>query len=167
MYLLIALATSYSFGQNDVFEISRSGTLEEISELYNSNNAIINSNNESGYSPLTIACYNNNEAVVKFLIEKVEDPNVMSMFGTPLMAATFKGLDNIVEVLLLAKVDPDNADSNGTTAAHYAVMAKNYKIINLLLDFEADFYIKNNVGQSAFDMALSLDDEKLNNLLKI
>ncbi|MDG1660073.1 MAG: ankyrin repeat domain-containing protein, partial [Winogradskyella sp.] len=55
----------------------------------------------------------------------------------------------------------------GVTAAHYAVLFKNYKIVEKLVNAKADFNIKNNVNKSAMDYAISHNDEKLNKILKL
>jgi ankyrin repeat protein len=82
------------------------------------------------------------------------------------MAAAVKGYDNIVEILLNHDANPDIADDQGVTAAHYAVLFKNYKIVEKLVNAKADFNIKNNVNKSAMDYAISHNDEKLNKILK-
>ncbi|WP_370215048.1 ankyrin repeat domain-containing protein [Mesoflavibacter profundi] len=155
------------YSQTDIFEISRTGSIEDIETLYSKDKNLINQKNEQGYTPLTIACYNGNSNVALFLADKVEDINGNSKFGTPLMAATYKGYDNIVKILLDNNAKTNLQDSQGATAMHYAVLFRNYKIIELLVNSNADFSIKNNVGKSAMDFAISYNDDTLNKLLNI
>ena len=155
------------YSQTDIFEISRTGSIEDIETLYSKDKNLINQKNEQGYTPLTIACYNGNSNVALFLADKVEDINGNSKFGTPLMAATYKGYDKIVKILLDNNAKTNLQDSQGATAMHYAVLFRSYKIIELLINSNADFSIKNNVGKSAMDFAISYNDDTLNKLLNI
>ena len=54
----------------DVFDIARNGSVADIQKIYETNPESINQKNKSGYDPLTLACYNGNIAVVKFLVSK-------------------------------------------------------------------------------------------------
>lgn len=153
--------------QRSIFDISRDGTLEEITKLYNKDSKIINLKNENGYTPLILSCYNSNLEIVKFLVNKVEDINGSSDYGTPLMAAVVKGNVEITKLLLEKNADPNIKDANGTTAAHYAVMFKNYDIVELLVASKADFNVKNVSNQTPLNMAALYKDEKLNKLLKL
>ncbi len=166
-FFLILLSGISVFAQKDVFDICRTGSVEELIQLYKEDSNVINTKNDMGYSPLVLACYSGNEAVVGFLVDKVKTVNGSYDYGTPLMAATVKGHTKIVDVLLNHEANPDLTDSKGGTAGHYAVMFKNYDIIKLLVAAKADFNIKNNVGKSAMDFVLSYNDSKLNELFKI
>ena len=167
IFILIFLFNiSWAYSQNNIYDVARKGTVSEIISIYSSNPDAINQSNDSGYTPLILACYHANEEVVKFLVDKVSDINGTSDYGTPLMAAVVKGNLNIVEMLLTKKADTNIADANGTTALHYAVMFKNYDAIKLLLNAEADINIKDNRGQTVVDYATIYNDKKINNLLK-
>ena len=166
-FSFLFLFSSLVFSQSDIFDISRNGTLEEIKAIYNQDKELVNSKNDQGYTPLTLACYKGNLEVAMFLVEKVSDINDNSNYGTPLMAAVYKGYDKIVAELLKHNANPNIQDSQGGTAMHYAVLFKKYEIIKLLLKAGADFNIQNNVKKSALDFAISYKDEKLNKLLNI
>ncbi len=164
---IVMLSTCALFAQKTVFDISRSGTVAELDELYKQNPNIINTANENGYSPLVLACYSGNDAVVTFLADKVENINGATNYGSPLMAATVKGHIKIVNILLKYKADPNITDVKGVTAAHYAVMFRKYSIIEMLVEAKADFSLKDNNGKSALDYAKNYNDEKINKLLNI
>ncbi len=166
LFIIFAISFSQVYSQENIFDACRKGKLNEVISIYTEDPNIINQKNSDGYSPLILACYHSNYDVVKFLINKVDDINGTSDYGTPLMAAVVKGNSNIVEILLEEKADTNIADNNGTTAMHYAVMFKKYEIIKLLLRAEADINLKDNRGQSALDYAAIYNDKKINNLLK-
>lgn len=164
-FFIFFLSALPGYSQTNIFDISRKGTLDDIVKIYNSNPEVIHQTNESGYTPLILACYYSNEKIAEFLIDKIDDINGTSDYGTPLMAAVVKGNYNIVKMLLEKNADTNIADANGTTALHYAVMFKNYDLIKLLLEANADLNKKDNRGQSALDYATIYNDKKLNNLL--
>lgn len=155
-----------SFSQIDIFEVSRSGSLEDITRLYKVDKNIINTVNNDGYSPLTLACYSGNEDVVLFLVDKVKTVNGSSKYGTPLMAAVVKGETGIVRLLLKQNADVAIADAQGITALHYATMFKQKEIVTLLIYAGADPNLKDGNGKSAIDHAITIKDEQIINILK-
>ena len=154
------------FSQQNIFDIARKGTIEEVKTAMKQNPDIINSVNDEGYSPLILASYRGNIEVAKFLIKNVKDINGSSSMGTPLMAAVVKGNKEIVQALLENKADPNIADQNGTTALIYATIFKHYDIVEMLLKASATIDLKDIRGNSAADYARISKDEKLSELLK-
>ncbi|RAJ16910.1 hypothetical protein LY08_00686 [Olleya aquimaris] len=167
LFSTLLMCSLFSYAQTDIFEVSRNGTLEDIEAIYKQDQQSINKKNDQGYTPLTLACYNGNVAVANFLAGKVDDINGNSNYGTPLMAAVYKGYTKIVAILLQHDANPNIQDKQGGTAMHYAVLFKKYDIIKLLVDADADFNIKNNANKSALDFAISYKDETLNELLNL
>lgn len=163
--LLLFVSVGSAFCQSNIFDVCRTGNTSDIIAFYTKNPDCINKTNADGYTPLILACYHGNEEAVKFLIDKVKDINGTSNYGTPLMAAVVKGNVEIVEMLLDRNADTNIADSNGTTALHYAVMFKNYDIVKLLIAANADVNLKDNRDKSALDYAMIYKDKKLSNLL--
>ena len=164
-YLILILTINFAFGQTDVFDCARTGTLEEMKAFYIENPKQVDSLNSRGSSPLTLAAYYNNIEVANYLIDKVDNINGTSDDGTPLMAAVVKGHLEIATALVEAGADPNLTDANGATALHYAVMFNNKKLATLLMEAGASAFIKNNVGQSPLDFAKMHDDKTLNTIL--
>ena len=154
------------FSQQDIFDIARKGTVEEVKAVMKQNPNSINSINDAGYSPLTLACYKGNVAVADFLIKNVDDINGNSLMGTPLMAAVVKGNLVIVKALLENKANPNLTDANGTTALIYAVQFKNTPIVKMLLEYKANKLKIDNKGKTAFEYAVFSSNEEIINLLK-
>ena len=150
----------------DVFQIARNGSVTEMQALFEKNPKVINEESNEWYSPLILACYNNNVEVTRFLIEHGADVNGDSKMGTPIMAAVVKNNREIINLLLEKDVDVSKGDTNGSTALHYAVMFKHYDIIPLLLKKYADKNQKDYRDLSPLDYAIMSKDEKLINLLK-
>jgi ankyrin repeat protein len=154
------------FSQQNIFDIARKGTVEEMKAAMKQNPDIINSVNDEGYSPLILSSYRGNIEVAKFLIKNVKDINGSSSMGTPLMAAVVKGNKEIVQALLDNKADPNITDQNGTTALIYATIFKHYEIVEMLIKASATIDLKDIRGNSAADYARISKDEKLTQLLK-
>ncbi|PWK17904.1 ankyrin repeat domain-containing protein [Xanthomarina spongicola] len=160
------LATVFVFAQDNIFDVARSGTVEEIKQLMSINPDTINVINDRGFFPLTLSCYNGNEAVGLFLINHVKNINGDSKYGTPLMAAVFKGQVTLSQALLEKGANPNIADVNKTTPLHYAVLLNNESLIYLLMDFNADATLKDSRGKTALDYALMDNNKKIIELLE-
>ncbi|RLD26735.1 MAG: ankyrin repeat domain-containing protein [Bacteroidetes bacterium] len=153
------------YSQKDIFDVCRKGTVKDISVIYNENPNSINIRSEQDYLPLTLACYHGNEEVVMFLVNKVDDINGSSSYGTPLMAAVVKENLNIVKMLLSKEADTNIADVNGTTALHYATIFNQVETVKLLLEAGARVDLKDNRGQTAKDYAALKNNEQIITLL--
>ncbi|MEO8235205.1 MAG: ankyrin repeat domain-containing protein [Flavobacterium sp.] len=154
------------FSQNDVFNLARSGTVENLKILVNKDPEIINTKNENGFTPLILACYKGNVEVAKFLMEKSKTINTSSDMGTPLMASVVKGNNVITELLLQKGANPDLTDNKGTTALMYAAQFQNIDAIKLLLKYKADIEHKDKEGKTAFEFAVFTNNEEIINILK-
>lgn len=165
--VILFVCTSSIFSQEKMsaFDIARKGTTQEIQELYKENPESLNIPNSSGFSPLILACYSNNESVAAYLIEKV-DLDYVSNEGTALMAAVVKGNLKLAKLLLEKKANPNLTNKQGTTALIYAVQFKNAELIQLLLKYNASKSQVDNDGKTAFEYAVFSGDEAIINLLK-
>lgn len=163
VFFLFALC---GFSQQNIFDVARSGKLNDIKALMTINPDTINVKDKNGYDPLTLACYRGNTEVALFLAEHVKDVNGTSRFGTPLMAAVFKNYNSIVKALLNNKANVNTADANGTTALHYAVINGNEIIVKYLVDAKADISLKDKRGKTALDYAITSNEEAIIKILK-
>jgi ankyrin repeat protein len=159
IFFLINISVANS--QTTIFDVCRSGSLEDIKKLYNKNVNSVNEKNNKGYTPLILACYHGNEPVVSFLVDKVTDINGSSEYGTPLMAAVVKGNTAITKLLLNKNAKTNIADANGTTALHYATLFKQTEIAQLLVNAGAKYDLKDGNGKSAYDYAKINNNQEL------
>lgn len=164
--LFLFFLTTTVFSQKDIFNVARTGTVDEVKTLMEHNPDCINDVSPEGYSPLILACYRGNAEVADFLIQHVKDINAGSGMGTALMAATVKGNVELVKKLLEKKADPNIPDSNGTTALIYASIFKKHEVADFLIKAKANPYAKDNRGNSAIDYAILSNDDKLIQILK-
>lgn len=163
--MFLALS-SYAQEATNIFDVARSGTLNEATVLVKKNPKIVNAINDAGYSPLILACYRGNNEVAQFLIENGADINYNNAMGTALMAAVVKNNIQIVNLLIDKNVNIELKDGNGTTAIIYAAMFKNHEIAKVLIKAKANYETKDNRGNSALDYAILADDDQLIQILK-
>ena len=163
--LFLLVSTSVTYSQSNIFDACRKGAVNDVISIYTKDTNAINKTNEAGYTPLILACYHGNEDVARFLIDKVENINGSSEYGTPLMAAVVKGNLNIIEMLLEKNADTNIADSNGTTALHYATLFKQPDIVKLLVKAGAKTDVKDGRGQSALDYAVLNNNDQILKIL--
>ena len=152
--------------QKDVFDIARTGTVQEMETLVKQNPEILNSVNQMGFSPLILACYRGNIEVAKYLIDKTKDINYNSPEGTALSSLCINYNKELVEKILSKKADPNIQDSHGNTPLLWAVKRNNLELVSLLLKNKADINMKDSVGISAFEYAIKSNNKELINLLK-
>lgn len=152
--------------QKSIFDIARSGSVEELNQAIQNNKSIIDSKNESGYTPLILACYKQNNSVARMLIEKGCDINYVSEMGSALMACSVNGNNEIALFLLNNNCNVNLTDSNGTTALMYAVQFGNIELVKALLAASADKSKIDKKGKTAFEYAVFSGNNEITNLLK-
>lgn len=152
---------------NQIFDIARKGTLHELKELLQSYPLAIDMPNDAGYNALTLACYNSNNEVAKYIVEQTKNINANNGYGTALMAATVKGNIELVEYLIQHNADMNISDANGKTALHYAVVFNSYEIVEFLIKAGAKFDLKDNRGNTAKDYAKLKSNKKILTLFKV
>ena len=62
------------FSQTNIYDISRSGDLEALKDIYKHTPELINQTNDKGYSPLVLATYHGHAEVVKVTF----DPSIIN-----------------------------------------------------------------------------------------
>lgn len=169
VFFLLVLFSAIANAQvksKDVFDVARTGTVEEMKVLVQLKKDTINAINRSQFSPLILACYRGNAPVAEYLAKNVKDINYNSPSGTALAAAAVKGNTAMVKVLLENKANPDLPDGMGMTPLLYASQFENKEIIQLLLKYKANKQLKSNEGKSAMDYAVFNKNQEIIDMLK-
>lgn len=162
VFLLISF---FSYSQKNIFDVARSGTVEDVKDLMAINADTINAIDANGHLPLTLACYKGKEDVAVYLASHVKNIDGVSDYGTPLMAAVYKNRPMIVEHLLTLNANANIADANGTTPLHYAIILRSESIIKLLMEADADVNFKDKRGNNAIDYAAMTQNESIIQLI--
>lgn len=152
--------------QKSVYDIARTGTVQELKDLMSHDKEVINTPNEQGFSPLILACYRGNTEVAEFLINNVKDINYKSNEGTALAGLSIRYNKDLVLALLKKKADPNIADANGTTPLIWATKTGNEELVKLLLEYKADPEKADNLGFKPFEYAMKSGKTNIINLLK-
>ena len=166
LLVLFSVVCGAQVKSKDVFDVARSGTVEEMKALVQLKKDTINAINPSQFSPLILACYRGNTPVAEYLAKNVKDINYNSPSGSALAAAAVKGNTAMVKMLLENKANPDLADGMGMTPLLYASQFENKEIIQLLLKYKANKQLKCNEGKTAMDYAVFNKNQEIIDMLK-
>ena len=139
---------------------------------------------------------NRGAEILKLCLDAGCDPNIQDDAGrTPLMIASYRGVDRFVEVLLNAACDENLQDREGGTpvtdivveedsemlpelwkqrfslvgghtALMYAVIARHISIVEALLKYGCDTKLKNNQGRTALDLARQFNERSIVKILE-
>jgi cytohesin len=127
-------------------------------------------------TPLVLAVLADNEPVVRALLKGKADPNARTEGGhTALWFACDRGNVPVARALLEATADPNLAPAKteagvvpvgeGDTALHRAVRTGNGELVKLLLKYQADRRAGNAEGKTPADVARTLGNKELIDLL--
>ena len=119
----------------------------------------------SGYTPLMIACENNSPKVVKVLLSNSScNPNMVSSDGKQaLHIACEQRHTNVVKTLLeFDSVVPFTPTSQGITSLQIAIISHNFEIIKMLLDVEKNAFRKaDKIGLPIYIYVGKISSEKV------
>ncbi|WP_036266606.1 ankyrin repeat domain-containing protein [Methylobacterium sp. 10] len=140
-----------------VFHYARVGHVDELAELF-AQGLPANLLNDKGDSLLMLAAYNGQVETTRLILEYGGDPELSNDRGqTPLAGAAFKGDMAIVELLLEKGADVDGVGTGTRTALMTAAMFNRTEMVELLLSKGAAPSKRDGNGQSAADLARSMN----------
>lgn len=132
----------------------------EIVELLINHGADVNKPRNDGSTALMLAIYHNHIDIVRLLIcrgANIKATNQNGLF--PLAIAAYAKNNNIAKILIGAGADLNQPSAN-QTVLHIAVLRNNLELIYLLLRNNADMYLFNRCGVSAFSLAITMGNIK-------
>jgi len=140
--------------QELLFDAARLGRADMIAPLIQAG-ADVAARNDSGYTPLILACYHGNAAAAALLLEHGApvDQADGTRGNTALMGAAFKGLTDIAEQLLTAGAEPAAVNNEGQTALMFAALFARSAIADRLIARGADPHLLDAAGNSAVSVA--------------
>lgn len=166
MLFITSIVVAQQNKANQIYDIARKGTVKELKQFLKSYPMAIDVPNDAGYNALTLACYNNNNEVAKYIVQQTKNIDANNGYGTALMAATVKRNVELVQFLINYNADLNISDPNGKTALHYAVVFNAQAIVKILLDAGAKFDLKDSQGKTAKAYAELKNNNKLITLFK-
>ncbi len=155
-WIIIFLAiNTFTYAQKtNFFDAIRNNDIPQINQIIQKDRSVVNIKNKSGFTPLILASYYNRTEIAKILLAHQADINAISNMGTALMAATYKGDLQMVNILLENKANPNIADKKGTTALHLACIFNKTEIAKTLLQHKAKINLIDAQQKTALDYAV-------------
>lgn len=154
------------FSQQNIFDIARKGTVLELNNAILSNQKVIDSIDNRGFTPLILACYRGNVSVAIEIIQKTKLINYASPNGTALAATVMSEKIELAKELLKNKGNPNIVDTNGLSPLMLAIQFQKIDFIELFLKYGASKTILDKSGKSVFEYAVFSKNEQIINLLK-
>ena len=126
----------------------------------------VNRKNESGLSPLIVACERNLPLIAELLLKHGADLCIQDSKGrNPLAVASFCGCNDVVESLInkteALSLLLDTVDLTGCTPLWLAARTGNLSMVKLLMINGANATIKNNEDLTPQDVAIKFKKEKV------
>ncbi|EFA85252.1 hypothetical protein PPL_02252 [Heterostelium album PN500] len=119
-----------------------------------------------GWKPIHIACYNENDAITRHLVDESVDLNagnneIKGYAPIHILISTEEPRLAIIELLLKKKIDINKKNVNGSTPLHLAVFWNHFKVLELLLRYNASLEEKNNKGRTPLSLACHYGNEEV------
>ncbi|XP_069748298.1 mitochondrial disaggregase [Narcine bancroftii] len=149
-----------------LLEAARLNNVTEVNRLL-SNGVPSSHRHKLGWTPLMVAAMNKNYSVVKALLEAGTDLDLGDEFRNVYETSREKRIHSL-EVLVTREDEFNNrlntrASFRGCTALHYAVLADDLRITQMLLEAGANPSLQNDMGHTPIDYAR---EGKIKELLK-
>ena len=142
----------------DIFEAAAvPGAVDRGTELLRADPSLATAWSWDGFTPLHLASYFGNDAMVDLLLGYGADANAVSRNGMalrPLHSAAAGRSVRIVDMLLTHGAQVNATQHGGWTALHAAVASGDAPLVDLLLARGADPGLANDGGKSAVDLAI-------------
>ncbi|KAG6943423.1 hypothetical protein JG688_00017608, partial [Phytophthora aleatoria] len=138
---------------------------EDIMQIIAREAQFIDSKDEVGSTPLSLAVENGNTAIAAVLLDHGADMAGDEYGSNMLHIAAQTGNKEMVEMLLAGGADVTAEDEYGSSTLHVAVRSGNLEMVGLLLSKGADISATEEDGSSALHVAVSSGNPKMIELL--
>ncbi len=165
LFFVVFVLLGGKAGAQDIFAAARTGDVKRMEALFKIKADTINTKNESGFTPLIIACYRNQVGAAKFLLNHKADVNATSPEGPVILGACYKGNLELTTLLINYKADVNTKNEAGTTALMYAALSGNVDLVKLLLKHGAKKNAEEKSGKTALSYAKMNGSKEVINLL--
>lgn len=150
-----------------IFDLSADGDLEGVSSLIEENKERLHLRDESGWTPLHHAAYNDHAELIALLLEAGADPNAVGEGEcAPVHVVATDGSPASLAKLVEGGADVSLPDDTGATALHFATLNKRVDLVQALLEQGAPVNMKDAQADTALDLARRFSDEALTGALE-
>ena len=140
-----------------------SGKLEVVKYLIEFG-ANVNSESDTGSTPIRSACFFSHLEIVKFLVKNGGDIHRPNQDGVTCLINSVQSVA-VCEYLLQSGANVNAQDQSDMSALHYAVMEKELETTKLLLRYGADPFIEDEWGTDALKFACQFRASEIFNWL--
>jgi Tol biopolymer transport system component len=146
----------------EIHEAARNGDLEKVKKLLAADPRLADAQDDDGLTPLSWATRGVHVEVAKYLMEHGADvtiPNARQVI--PLHSAAFRGVDELVPLMILRGANVDAKLAAGMASLHLAVMGGHVQTARFLLSHGAALEITDRLGSTPLLMAASFGQKKM------
>ena len=120
-----------------------------------------------GNTPLLQACFEGQEGLVHFFIERGAKVNIQPPHHglSPLMVVSARGLEGVVKALIHAGSYVNAKGKRGQTALYLSVFSKNAQVVQVLLQAGADPNLTDDFNQAPLFLAANLGQIEMAKML--
>jgi len=166
--ILVLMFTMSIAAAEPIVEAAKNGDFQAVKNILKHDPSKLDAKNEDGYTALHWACMRAHWDVVKYLIEKGADLNVVGGDGgTQINWAVHHDNVDIIKILIDKGAKLNIRNQWGMTELHTAIWRGNIHVVGYLLDHGSDPTIKTNEGWTAMHYAYRSGHDKVIELLKI
>ena len=165
-FLFIVL--SFSLHGQSVFDLARTGTVDQMQNYLKKHPEHINLISEDGASPFLLASYRGNNQVAMFLIEKGADLTFCYAEGSAIYALIYKNNLELLDAIVKKGVNVNDSCQFEQLGypIHFAMTLKRYDVVALLIKNNADLMVKDQQGRSIAELLTLYNDPQYNELFK-
>jgi cytohesin len=146
---------------------AREGNIEAVKQ-HLADGVDVNAKQKDGFTPLSLAAFNDHKEIVELLIAKGADVNVKDKYdGTPLHTAAANGHKEIAELLIAKGADVNAETKDGFTPLYLPAANGHKEIVELFIAKGADVNAKDNrLRKTPLDLADNEGQKEIADLLR-
>lgn len=168
LFLMFNLLVDNRCNAQEVFDIARTGTVQQMTKYLKKHPDQLNSISEHGASPFLLAAYNGNNEVALLLIEKGADLKQCYPEGSVLYALIYKNNLALLDAVLTKGInvnDTCNFDQFGYPI-HFALALQRYDAIERLLVHDLNLSVKDPQDRTIEQLLIVYNDPKFYEIFK-
>lgn len=152
----------------EVFDIARTGTVQQMTKYLKKHPDQLNSISEQGSSPFLLAAYNGNNEVAMFLIEKGADLKQCYPEGSVVYALIYKNNLSLLDTILSRGVNVNDTCnfSQFGYPIHFALALQRYDVIERLLIHDLNLSVNDPQGRTIEQLLIVYNDPKYYEIFK-
>jgi ankyrin repeat protein len=159
LYLQFVTPPPWEDAPHPLNVVAKFGSVQDVNRVFQRDPAALNGQDDEGMTPLACAVVQEQNEVVRFLLDKGADPNIPNKNGlTPLEHACGREKTNALMLaqLLLAKgalLNATNVTRETIPPLEWAISLDNTELVKLLIDRGADVKAKSDLGSTPLHSA--------------